>query len=113
MELPINEIRLIIEIIRAGQLGERHEEFFNAALAVLTFALRFAYGDLGGQERQPIVAGAPQQINTDADALDTLEHLTGESDGRQRALSLPPEIWAGLARWLFDRIIEAIGRRGK
>lgn len=101
------EIKLVVEIVRAGQVYERLDEFAKASWVVDGFIRRFLIGDPAAPEL--LIAGLPSKVTSDAEALDVLETLTGESDGRQRALSVPREIWQQLLSWLFAKLFEALG----
>jgi hypothetical protein len=103
----IDEIKLIVQIVRAGQIVGRRDEFAKAGWHVQGFIQGIVLGE-PMMLAQTVIAELPTKVTTDIEALDVLEMLAGETDAKQRALSIPREIWRGLLKWLRDRLDQAL-----
>lgn len=115
MPYPVNaidDIRLVVQIIRNKELPDRKEEFAKSAWIVQGFIQGIILGEPTAQQLSVGKLNTlPRSVRSDSEALDLLETLgdnANKNPKQQRAIAVPPEVWQQLLTWLFTKLLEAL-----
>lgn len=116
-DVPLDEIKHLVELIRGGDLVNNKAEFAKDAWIVQGFVLVTVLGEPSvgpfvGSSALVTTKTLPALVSSDADAIAVLEAIGDPvPEGVSTALPIPPELLSALAMWLIQKLLDLLNKK--